>query len=175
MNIFFDSWDSVVRVIITLIVTYPALIVLLRIYGKRSLAKLNMFDFIITVALGSSLASVIISKDITVTDGIVILGMLLTAQYIVTKLSLKWEITERFIKSDPTIVFYDGEFVDDGMNFARVSKAEVLYAIRKQGIACLTAVHAVVLENNGELSVLQGSDNITRPTLRTVHNYEHVQ
>ncbi len=174
MNIFFKSWDSILRVLITVIVAYPGLILLLRIYGKRSLSKLNMFDFIITVAFGSTLASVVIQENVTIIDGLVTFALLLTAQYIVTKTSLTSDLLNKIIKSDPTILFYEGEFVEKGMESGRVSEAEILASIRQQGIACLNDVHAVVLETNGELSVLKAQENILRPTLRTTQNYEKV-
>lgn len=175
MNIFFKSWESLFRVLVTVIVVYPGLILLLRIYGKRSLSKLNMFDFIITVAFGSTLASVVIQESVTIIDGLVTFALLLTVQYVVTKTSLKSNWMNKIIKSDPTIVFYEGEFLEEGMDSARVSEGEILAGIRQQGIACLDDVYAVVLETNGELSVLKAQSNIVRPTLRTVQNYETVK
>lgn len=174
MDIFFKSWESLLRVLVTVIFAYPGLILLLRIYGKRSLSKLNMFDFIITVAFGSTLASVVIQENVTIIDGLVTFALLLTAQYIVTKTSLKSEWMNNIIKSDPTIIFYEGKFVDEAMEAERVSEDEILASIRQQGIACLNDVHAVVLETNGELSVLKAQENIIRPTLRTTQNYEKV-
>ncbi len=174
MNIFFKSWESLLRVLITVVTAYPGLILLLRIYGKRSLSKLNMFDFIITVAFGSTLASVVIQENVTVIDGLVTFALLLTAQYIVTKTSQRSDWLNKIIKSEPTIIFYEGEFVEKGMDTARVSEAEILATIRQQGIACLNDVHAVVLETNGELSVINAQEKIDRPTLRTVKNYEKV-
>ena len=58
-NIFFDSWESVVRTIVITVLAYVLLIVLLRISGKRTLSKMNVFDLIVTIALGSTLATVI--------------------------------------------------------------------------------------------------------------------
>ena len=63
LDIFFKSWGSVTQVIITVFVTYPALIILLRTVGKRSLSKMNMFDFTITVALGAVFTSNEIKDD----------------------------------------------------------------------------------------------------------------
>lgn len=171
-TIFFQSWDHVIRVAITIVVVYPGLILLMRLYGKRSLAKLNMFDFIITVALGSTFASVVVSKDVTVMDGIVAFGLLLTAQYSITFTSLRFEPFEKLIKSDPTLVFANGDFLEDDMKAVRVSKPEITSAIRKQGIACMDDVYAVVLETNGELSVINRADTVTRPTIEEIPNYD---
>lgn len=65
----FDNWSGIWRVGITALVIYAALILILQIAGKRSLAKLNIFDLVVTVALGSILASIILTKSIAIAEG----------------------------------------------------------------------------------------------------------
>lgn len=158
MSIFFKSWDSIIRLVISSLVVYPFIIIALRIYGKRSLSKLNMFDFIVTLALGSIFASTVVSENVTVIDGILTFVLFLSAQYIVTRLALAIPMFDKIIKSEPTIVFQNGEFLEDYMRDVRVTKEEILYAIRQSGIGCLNDVDAVVMETNGMMSVLQSSD-----------------
>jgi len=172
MTIFFNSWENFFRVFITLIIAYPGLIILLRLAGKRSLAKMNMFDFIITVAFGSTFASLVLSKEVTLMDGILAFGLLLTAQYLITYISLKSETFQELIKSDPTLLFRDGEFLEDDMRKVRVTEQEILAEIRLAGIACLEDVYAVVMETNGEISVLNYKENINQPTLKGLSNYD---
>ena len=171
MDIFFNSWDSVLRVFITVIFSYPGLIILLRLYGKRSLAKLNVFDFIITVALGSTFASVVILQNVTIFDGIIAFILLLSAQYIITWTSIHWSFVPQLIKAEPTLLFRKGEFILDAMRAVRVTKSEVLAEVRQNGIACLDNVYAVVLETNGTMSVLAQTDQINNPTLVDINNY----
>ncbi|MGB7340300.1 MAG: YetF domain-containing protein [Phototrophicaceae bacterium] len=172
MNIFFQSWNSIIRLTLTFVFIYPSLILLLRIYGKRSLAQLNMFDFIITVALGSIFASVLISKDVTILDGILVFILLLSGQFIITWTSIRWKFIDKIIKSEPTIVLFEGNLLEDLMKSARVSEEEINSAIRHQGIACLDSVYAVVLENNGTLSVISYKDNINRSPLHSIKGYD---
>ncbi len=68
-NIFFQNWQSISRTLISTALAYIAMIIMLRISGKRTLAKMNAFDFIVTIALGSSLATVALSKDVALADG----------------------------------------------------------------------------------------------------------
>ena len=172
MYVFFKSWDSVIQVVVTVFVTYPTLIVLLRISGKRSLSKMNMFDFTITVALGSVFASTVISRDISVGDGLIAIAMLLTAQYLISRLSFAQSMFEDLIKSEPTLLFYEGELLQKEMKVVRVTKAEIYASIRQAGIACTDKVHAVVLETNGVLSVIGTDDNVSQPSLADIPNYE---
>lgn len=171
MSVFFNSWESIFRVILTVLFAYPGLIVLLRLSGKRSLAKLNMFDFIITVALGSTFASVVISQNVTIFDGLVTFAMLLTAQFIITRTSIHSRTFDKLIKSEPTMVFHDGHYLREAMDTVRVTEDEILAEVRQNGYACLNDVYAVVLETNGMLSVLGRTDNIQISTLSTVSNY----
>ena len=66
---YFDDWAGIVRVVVTAVAAYTALIVLLRISGKRTLAQPNLFDWIVTVALGSTLAGVILTPYVPLAEG----------------------------------------------------------------------------------------------------------
>ncbi|MFC7482985.1 DUF421 domain-containing protein [Luedemannella flava] len=79
--VFFESWNYVLRVLAAAVLVYPALIVLLRLSGKRTLAKMNAFDLVVTVALGSTLASVLLSTDVTLAQGVAALAGLVTLQF----------------------------------------------------------------------------------------------
>jgi len=131
-----------------------------------------MFDFIITVALGSTFASVIISPEVTLIDGLIAFGLLLSAQYVITKASFRWKRIDRLIKSEPTLLYIDDQFLRDDMQSARVTEDEIYAEIRQSGMACLNNVYAVVLETNGMISVLAKQDQIIKPTIKGMKNYD---
>jgi uncharacterized membrane protein YcaP (DUF421 family) len=68
---FFETWSGLARVLVAGICAYAALVLMLRVSGKRTFSKMNAFDFIVTVALGSTLSGVLLSKDVLETDGTV--------------------------------------------------------------------------------------------------------
>lgn len=175
MPIFFNSWDSVIRIALTILFAYPGLIILMRIYGKRTLSKLNMFDFIIAVSLGSTFASVVTSKDVTIADGLVAFALLLSSQFVITWATLRWQSVGRMIKSEPTLLFFDGAFFEKELTDERITRHEIFAEIRQSGIASLDAVYAVVLETNGMISVLEKTDSISRSTLEGVKNFNQPQ
>ena len=72
---FYDGWMGLVRVVVAGTCAYAALVLLLRISGKRTLAKLNAFDFVVTVALGSTLATVVLSSSVALAEGVVALAL----------------------------------------------------------------------------------------------------
>lgn len=132
---------------------YLCLVAVLRISGARTLSKLNAFDLVVTVALGSTLATVLLSTDVSLVEGVLGLVVLVVLQYLVSRSSLRWPVVERAVKSDPVLLYRRG-FLDEPMHRARVTRDEVRQAARASGRASLTEVDAVVLETDGTLSVL---------------------
>lgn len=149
----FESWDSLARTLISGLVAYPALVLVLRMSGKRTLAKMNAFDLVVTVALGSTLSAVIVSK-VAIADGLAALLLLVGLQYVIAWSSVRSDRFDRLVKSEPTLLLYRGEFRSDVMRAERVAEGEVLAAIRSAGVAGREAAGAVVLESDGTISVI---------------------
>lgn len=154
-NVFFSNWESLVRTFIVGLLGYFALILMLRISGKRTLSQVKEFDFIVTVALGSTLATVLLSKDVSLADGTLALAMLISLQYLLAYLSLRSKKVSRLISSDPTLLFYRGEFLWAALKKERVTEGEVRSVLRKNDISSLQEVEAVVMESNGQLTVVK--------------------
>lgn len=150
---FFDGWSGLVRVLVMGTCAYAALLAVLRISGKRTLAKLNAFDFVVTVALGSTLATVLLSSSVALAEGVTALGLLVGLQYAVAWASVRSSRVEHLVKSSPTLLYREG-FLHGAMRRERVTADEVAQAARGQGYADLGAVAAVVLETDGTLSFL---------------------
>ena len=150
---FYDGWEGVLRVVLVGTAAYFSLVGMLRISGKRTLAKLNAFDFVVTVALGSTLATVLLSSDVPLAEGVTALALLVLLQYVVAWASVRSPAVERLVKSEPTLVYRDG-FLSAPMRRARVTAEELRQAARAQGKADLDEVSAIVLETDGSLSIL---------------------
>jgi uncharacterized membrane protein YcaP (DUF421 family) len=166
---FFDSWSQVLRVLVVGALAYIALVIILRITGKRTLSKMNAFDFIITVALGSTLATILLSNEVTLLQGIAALAFLTFAQFLVTWLTLRSPRFASLVKSDPAMLVYRGRFLRAAMRRERVTEEEVLAAIRNANQASVEHVEAVVLETEGTLSVIlrgEGEATALEPVVR---------
>jgi uncharacterized membrane protein YcaP (DUF421 family) len=173
MQMFFDGWMGPLRTLIVGALAYVALVALLRVSGKRTLGKWNAFDFVVTVAFGSTLSTALLSNDASLVQVVCAFGVLVGMQFAVTWLSVRSRRVERAVKSSPALLLHRGVFLDDAMRGERVSQAEVLAAIRASGIAAVEDVHAVVLETDGTISVIRtaGTDSVT--SLRDVAHVEH--
>jgi uncharacterized membrane protein YcaP (DUF421 family) len=150
---FFESWYNVGRTVTLSIITFAALIVLLRGSGKRTLSKLNVFDFVFVVAVGSVFASTIISKDVTLVEGIAALATLVGIQIFLAELAARSSTAERIINGEPALLLSRGKFIQRALKKERVTEEEVRAAIRTKGVSRVEDVDAVILENDGTLSV----------------------
>ena len=150
----FDDLAGLGRVIAVGTLAYAALIFLLRITGKRTLSKMNAFDLVVTVALGSTLATVLLSKDVALAEGILAFALLIFLQFLVTSLSIRSKRFEHWIKAEPQLLYHDGRFLTDAMRRERVTEDEVKAAMRQQGHDDAVGVSAVVLETDGSMSVI---------------------
>ncbi len=112
---FFDSWSSLLRVIVVGTLAYVSLVLLLRISGKRTLAKLNAFDLVVTVALGSTLATVLLNRSVALAEGIAAFALLAGLQYSVAWLSVRSARFSALVKSEPTLLLHRGRFLDRAM------------------------------------------------------------
>ncbi len=157
---FFDDWTGPVRAAVIGVTAYAGLIVLLRMTGKRTLSKLNAFDLVVTVALGSILATAILSKDVPLLGGLTGFAVLAVLQLVVTWLSVRSAAVRRLVRSEPTLLYYRGEFRQRAMRSERVTQSEVYQAVRASGLGDLGRVEAVVLESDGSMSVItSGTDS----------------
>lgn len=151
-------WMDLVAVPAVALGAYIWLIVVLRLTGKRSLAKLNAFDFAITVAFGSALATIIIDRNVGLFRGAVALAMLALLQYALTKLSLWSQFIRKTVRSRPTLLVRDGKLFDEALYYERVTTDELSEAIRNNGHGRLDDVGAVILETDGSFSVIPRSE-----------------
>ncbi|WP_417425528.1 DUF421 domain-containing protein [Hoeflea sp.] len=151
--IFFDDWAGIGRIVITGLLAYPALILMLRISGKRTLSKFNAFDFIVTICLGSMLSSIIITKSVPLVEGVVALVLLIILQFVITWLSVRSPAFQSLIKSNPTLLVHRGVYQEKAMRAERISKQEIAAALHANGNAEMSELACVVLETDGSLNV----------------------
>lgn len=165
---FFDGWDDLLRILVVGSAAYASLILLLRATGKRTLSKMNAFDFVVTVALGSTLASALLSSEVSLSEGVAAFALLCGLQYAVTWVSVRSPAFQATIKAEPTLLFYRGRYLEPQLKAERVTREEVLAAVRAQGRSDLAGVEAVVLETDGSISVVAGDGKGEAAALGTV-------
>jgi uncharacterized membrane protein YcaP (DUF421 family) len=154
-HLFFNNWTELLRTLVLGVLAYISLIVLLRIAGKRTLAKMNAFDFIVTVALGSILATILLSKDVPLAKGTLAVALLVALQFLITWSSVRLPWIRDIVTGEPSLLYYRSSYVEAALRKTRTTRSEVEAAVRSAGLGSLEKVEAVVLETDGSISVIK--------------------
>jgi uncharacterized membrane protein YcaP (DUF421 family) len=152
--IFFDSWLGMLRIVVVGVAAYGVLILMLRVSGKRTLSKMNAFDLVITVALGSTFATVLLSASVPLLEGILALALLVSLQFAITWASVRSVRFQNLIKSEPTLLVHEGRYLDATLRQQRVTREEIGAALRASGTSDVSDVRSVVLETDGSMTVV---------------------
>lgn len=164
-HMFFSGWDSLFRTLIIGVLAYVVLVAFLRIAGNRTLSKMNAFDLVVTVALGSTLATILLSKDVALAEGAVAFALLISLQFAVTWSSVRVGWVRRVITGEPVLLLSRGETLPSALRKARVTEQELHAAVRESGLTSLKDAEAIVLETDGSFSVIRASDRQDRSSL----------
>ena len=148
------SWTDAAAIAVSAVLMVAAVIVIIRVVGLRSLSKMSSFDFAVTVAIGSIIASVTASST-SVVDGILAVSALLGVQAVIAHLRRRTSL-DSIVDNTPTLLMRDGVFDDVSMARVRVTRSDVIAKLREANVSRLDQVGAVVLETTGDISVLHG-------------------
>jgi uncharacterized membrane protein YcaP (DUF421 family) len=153
------SWGAVGMVVVSATGIFATTIVLTRLNGLRSFAKMSAFDFATTVAMGTVLASTLATQDPPLAQGVTALVALFTLQQVVARLRRRSTRFQRAIDNEPILLMRDGVFLEENMRRARFTREDVTSQLRSANVLSLRHVRAVVLESTGDVSVLHSSDD----------------
>lgn len=171
----FDSWSDLVPVVLVGASAYVLLVVVVRLAGKRSLSQLNAFDFVVTVALGSILATTLLNADTALAEGVTAIALLLGLQYILTTVSVRWPRVRQAITACPALLLADGQVQYETLRRQRLTESELRQAVRASGSGDLSLIKAVVLESDGTFSVITNDQFGNGSALQDVPDAQQVQ
>jgi uncharacterized membrane protein YcaP (DUF421 family) len=152
------SWSTVGFVVASTLAMYVTLLVAIRIAGRRTVAQLSAFDVIITVALGSLLASTVVSAEPSYAQATTAVVTLLVLQVVVAALRRRSEVARRLLEFEPEVVVRDGEIrLPTGLMTSQLSEGELRSRLRQHGTFDDEPLALVVLEPSGRISVRRRS------------------
>jgi len=147
------------RVVVSAAGGYVAILVYARIAGLRSFAQISAFDFAMTVAVGSILASMAVTRSASLVDGLIALATLFALQAFVGVGRLRLGLG-RLVDNRPRLLVAHGRILDGQLDRARMTRSDLFAKLRGAGVHGLADVDAVVLETTGDVSVLTGGDPV---------------
>lgn len=143
--------DSVLRAA----VMYLALMVLFKIAGRRSLAELTTFDFVLLMIIGEATQQALLGDDFSLTNSMLVIVTLIAIDVGLSLLKQRSRWVSQLIDGEPTIIVEHGKVLHKRLRHARLIEADIMEAARSsQGIETLDQIKFAILERNGKISVI---------------------
>lgn len=154
-NMFFGDGDLIflVEIVIRTAVLYSFALIMVRLMGKRGMAQLTPFEFVIIVALGSAVGDPMFYPDVPLIHGFAVIVTVVAAQRLIARLT-SIDSVESLLEGDPLVVIEDGRIRDEALEREDFSREELYELMRLNGVPRLEDVKLGVLESIGRLSVL---------------------
>lgn len=153
------TWTEALMVLFSTIGIYIALIVFTRLAGLRSFSKLSSFDFAITIAVGSVVATTILTKNPPLLQATIGLGLLYFLRNAIAKLRGISPFISKLVDNQPILLMKGSVMLEENLKVTKVTPDELKAKLREANVIDLNQVKAVVLETTGDISVLHSKDS----------------
>ena len=147
------TYSSVIMVVVSTLGIYAALILFTRMAGVRTFSKMSSFDFAVTVAIGSLIASTILTKSPPLFQSIVAMGTLFIIQMTIAGFR-ETSFVRNIVDNEPILLMNGTEMLDENMKKAKVTRNDILGKLREANVTQFSQIKAVVMETTGDISVL---------------------
>lgn len=147
------TFSSVIMVVVSTLGIYTALILFTRIAGVRTFSKMSSFDFAVTVAIGSLIASTILTKSPPLFQSIVAMGTLFIIQISIASFR-ETSLVRNMVDNKPILLMKGTQMLEGNMRKAKVTRNDLLGKLREANVTQFNQIKAVVMETTGDISVL---------------------
>lgn len=159
MTIFDISTETFLEIALSAAGIYFSVIIYTRISGKRSLSKISSFDFAMTVAVGSLIASTILNDSVSLVEGMLGIACLYILQFCVAILR-RSSVFKSLVDNQPSLLMLNSEFLWNNMKEVRITEADIRSKLREANVAKLEEVKAVIFETTGNIVVIHKTNEV---------------
>lgn len=153
-----SGWSIVARTVIV----YAALLMGLRLTGKRELGQMTPFDLVLILLIANAVQNAMVGSDTSVTGGLIAAGVLIVGNYSLAQARERLPWVRRVVEGTPTLLINDGKFVREHLRREGLDEDEVLMAIREHGVMDVKDVRMAVLEVDGSISIVPADSRAMR-------------
>lgn len=154
------------HIIVSTAMVYLFIVVTLRILGKSELAQLSVTDLVFVLLISNSVQNAMVGSDTSLMGGLLAATVLFTLNYLFKILRYRFPVFRRAIEGEPVLLVHKGKIMEDNCRKTRMTLDEIQAAIREHGSARLEDVDLVILEADGNISVV--SQNYKHHSTRRV-------
>lgn len=161
-----NGLQPLIRILLVGSSAYISIVLILRISGKRTLARMSAFDFVIAVAVGAVFGRTLTTKNLSISEALTAFILLAVLQFVFAYLEGRFNGFKKIFNSTPTLLFYKGKFLEKNLRTERLDKSKVIEAARKKGYGSMDDVDAVILEIDASFSVIGNSEEGKNSTFK---------
>lgn len=147
--------SNLVRLLSSVVLSYLAVMIMLRLARTRVLSRMTAFDMIIPLTLGPILAATILTAGVSLIEGLTVFGFLILFHSFVSRVIYQFPWASRILEHEPTLLFYRGDYNNASLAKENITHDEVRQAARAHGLVDMGNVYAVILEPDGSINVLR--------------------
>lgn len=148
-----------VEIFIESIAVYFYLVAVLRFLGKKEMSQLTIFDLIVFLLISELMTISIGNDEVGFFQGALSVLVIIVLDKLCSYLTLKFKPIKKILEGHPTYIVYQGKLNQEKMTALNYSVDDLCHHLREQGIGSLSEVEFAVLETDGNLSVIETSQN----------------
>ena len=143
------------NIVIRVLAIYIFLLIVLRFAGKRSLAQMTMFDFVLLLILSETTQQALVGNDYSLTKAFLAILLLISAEIGLSILKHKVPAMQKWLDGTPTIIVQNGKMLKDRTNWSRIDEEDIMAAAREShGLERMDQIKYAVLETSGTISII---------------------
>jgi len=159
---------SALGIIIRTTAVYLAILIGLRLAGKREIGQMTVFDLVVLLLIANAVQNAMVGPDTSLIGGIFAAIVLLAVNALVARLRLRSPRLRHLVEGTPTLLVLHGEVIPEHMRREGIDEESLLTALREHGVAEISEVEMAVLEIDGSISVVPvgGTTTCTKKPLK---------
>lgn len=143
------------NVVVRVLAMYIFLLIVLRFAGKRSLAQMTTFDFILLLILSEATQQALVGNDYSLSTAFLVILILVMAEIGLSIVKHQVPALEKWLDGTPTIIVQNGKILKDRTDWSRIDEEDILAAAREtHGLERLEQIKYAVLETTGAISII---------------------
>ncbi|NNE32804.1 MAG: DUF421 domain-containing protein [Winogradskyella sp.] len=159
-NWIYPSLEILVKVLFTIVAIFSIIIIVTRLSGLRTFAKMSSFDFASTIAVGSILATIVLNPSQSILKGAAALAGIIFFQSLFSFLKRKFDWFNKLATNQPMMLMENGKFIMNNLRKTNVDAKDVYAKLREANVKDKSEVFAVVLESTGDISVIHDNKDV---------------
>ncbi|HEX7584392.1 MAG TPA: YetF domain-containing protein [Prolixibacteraceae bacterium] len=159
-----ELFDGYLKIVFSSVAVYLFIVLAIRLFGKKELAQLSIIDLTFILLISNSVQNAMVGSDSTLAGGLVAASSLFIVNYLFKYLLYRFPKLSNIVQGADILLIYKGQLNEPNMAKARITREEIIEAVREHGVPEIRDVDLAVLETDGNISII--SNEYKHQTIR---------